>query len=116
MFTIELAQAKDLGPNEKWEVGLCEFTCPLKNVGKLKPIEVIGNTNVLINKMSENGYFTRKQGTDVGKYSFVNRTITNWNQLPESLLASFPCKISTFRKRIKNVVTRKGIQVRGECK
>jgi len=24
----------------------------------------------------------RKQRTDIGKYSFVNRTITNWNQLP----------------------------------
>ena len=53
---------------------------------------------------------TRKKRTDVGKYSFVNRTITNWNQLSASLLASFPCKLSTFRKRVK------GIQVRGECK
>ena len=59
---------------------------------------------------------TRKQRTDVGKYSSVNMTITNWNQLPASLLASFPCKLSTFRKRVKNVVTSKGIQVRGECK
>ena len=24
----------------------------------------------------------RKQRTDVGKYSFVNRTIKNWNRLP----------------------------------
>jgi len=31
-----------------------------------------------------------KQRTDVGKYSFVNRTIISWNQLPASLLASFP--------------------------
>jgi hypothetical protein len=37
---------------------------------------------------------TRKQRTDVGKYSFVNRTIQNWNQLPAGLLASFPCKLS----------------------
>ena len=54
---------------------------------------------------------TRKQKTDVGKYSFINRTIRSWNQLPASLLASFPCKINTFRKRVKNVVTSKGIQV-----
>jgi len=59
---------------------------------------------------------TRKQRTDVGKYSFINRTIKSWNQLPASLLASFPCKISTFRKRVKNVVTSKGIQVGIECK
>ena len=51
-----------------------------------------------------------KQRTDVGKYSFVNRTIESWNQLPASLLASLPCKLNTFRKRVKNVVTSKGIQ------
>ena len=28
---------------------------------------------------------TRKKRTDVGKYSFVNRTIRSWNQLPASL-------------------------------
>jgi hypothetical protein len=44
---------------------------------------------------------------DVGKYSFVNRTIKNWNQLPADLLASFPCKLSTFRKRVKKAVTSK---------
>ena len=55
---------------------------------------------------------TRKQRTDAGKYSFVNRTIKSWNQLPASLLASLPCKLNTFRKRVKNVVTSKGIQVR----
>ena len=59
---------------------------------------------------------TRKQRTDVGKYSFVNRTIRSWNQLPASLLASFPCKLNTFRKRVKNVVASKGIQVGRECK
>ena len=54
---------------------------------------------------------TRKQRTDVGKYSFVNRAVKSWNQLPASLLAFFPCKLNTFRKRVKNVVTSRGIQV-----
>jgi len=54
---------------------------------------------------------TKKQRTDVGKYSFVNRTIRSRNQLPASLIASFPCKLNTFRKRVKNVVTSEGIQV-----
>ena len=54
---------------------------------------------------------TKKQRTDVGKYSFINR-----NQLPASLLASLPCKLNTFRKRVKNLVTSKVIQVRVECK
>jgi len=58
----------------------------------------------------------RKQRTDVGKYSFVNRTIKSWNQLPAGLLTCFPCKLNTFRKRVKNVVTSKGIQLGTEYK
>jgi len=57
-----------------------------------------------------------KYSSDVGKYSFLNRTIKNLNQLPAGLLAPFPCKLNTFRKRVKNVVTSKGIQVGIECK
>jgi hypothetical protein len=48
---------------------------------------------------------------NVGKYSLVNRTIRSWNQLPAILLVSFPWRINTFRKRVKNVVTSKGIQM-----
>jgi hypothetical protein len=59
---------------------------------------------------------TRKKRTDVGKYSFVNNTIKSWNQLPTSLLESFPCKLNTFRKRVKKVIRSKGIQVGTECK
>jgi hypothetical protein len=50
---------------------------------------------------------TRKQRTDAGKYSFINQTIRSWNQLPAGLLASFPYKLNTFRKRVKNVVTKR---------
>jgi hypothetical protein len=50
---------------------------------------------------------TRKQRTDVGKYSLVNRTIKSWNQLAAGLLASVPCSLSTFRKRVKKTVTKK---------
>jgi hypothetical protein len=27
-FTIELIQSIEFDPNDKWDVGLCEFTCP----------------------------------------------------------------------------------------
>jgi hypothetical protein len=37
-------------------------------------------------------------------YSFVNRTIRNWNQLPEEALETFPCKPKVFRKRFKKAV------------
>jgi len=50
---------------------------------------------------------TRKQRTVIGKYSFVNRTIKSWNQSTAALLASFPCKLNSFRKRVNNVVTGK---------
>ena len=59
---------------------------------------------------------TGEQRTDVGKYSFVNRAIKSCNQLPAGLLASFPRKLNTFRKRVKNVVTSKGLQVGFKCK
>jgi hypothetical protein len=43
---------------------------------------------------------TRKQRTDVGKYSFVNRTIRSWNQLPPGVLESFPSQKSSFNQRV----------------
>ena len=45
-----------------------------------------------------------KQRTDIGKYSFVNRTIQLWNQLPASVLGNFPCKQITFKKRARKAI------------
>jgi hypothetical protein len=47
---------------------------------------------------------SRKQNTDIGKYSFVNRTIQLWNQLPEDVLGTLSCKPSNFRKRVRKVI------------
>jgi hypothetical protein len=44
------------------------------------------------------------QRTDVGTYSIVNRTIKDWNSLPAGIPASFPCKLNTFRKRVRKAV------------
>jgi hypothetical protein len=41
---------------------------------------------------------SRRQRTDVGKFSFVNRTIQLWNQL------TLPCKQITFKKRARKVI------------
>jgi hypothetical protein len=49
----------------------------------------------------------RKQRTKVGKESFVNRTIKDWNLLPAGLLAPSLCNLNVFRKRAKEVVTSK---------
>jgi len=42
----------------------------------------------------------RKQRTDIGTYSFVNRTIKNRNQLPAEALGTFNCKPKIFRKEL----------------
>jgi hypothetical protein len=36
---------------------------------------------------------SRKQKTDIGKYSFVNRTTQLWNQLPADVLGTLSCKV-----------------------
>jgi len=43
----------------------------------------------------------RKQRMDIRKYSFVNTTIKNWNQLPAETLGTFPCKHKIFRKQLQ---------------
>jgi hypothetical protein len=47
---------------------------------------------------------SRKQRTDIGKYSFVNRTIQLWNQLPADALGTLSCKPSSFRKMVRKVI------------
>jgi hypothetical protein len=42
-----------------------------------------------------------RQRTDIGKYSFVNKTIRPWNRLPAEILGTLPCKPSAFRKRVR---------------
>jgi hypothetical protein len=46
----------------------------------------------------------RRQRTDIGKYSFVNRTFRLWNRLPAEILGTLPCKPTDFRKRVRKVV------------
>jgi hypothetical protein len=49
---------------------------------------------------------SRKQHTDIGKYSIVNRTIQHWNQLPEVALGAHSCKPRSFRKRVRRVINK----------
>jgi hypothetical protein len=43
----------------------------------------------------------REQKTDIGKYSFVNRTIKNWNQLPSEAQGTF---LKIFRERVRKAI------------
>jgi hypothetical protein len=47
---------------------------------------------------------SRKQRTDIGKYSSVIRTIQLWNQLPADALGTVSCKPTKFRKRVRKVI------------
>jgi hypothetical protein len=47
---------------------------------------------------------SRKQRTDIRKYSFVNRTIQLWNQLLADAIRTVSCKPSNFRKRVRKVI------------
>jgi hypothetical protein len=46
---------------------------------------------------------SRKIRTHVGKLSFVNRTITNWNRLPAGAIGASLLKTHVFRKRVRKV-------------
>jgi len=46
---------------------------------------------------------SRRQRSDIGKYSFVNRTIQHWKQLPAEVLGILPSKPITFKKRARKV-------------
>jgi len=45
-----------------------------------------------------------RQRTDIGKYSFVNRNLQDWNQLPAEVLGTLPCKPNTLKKRVRKVI------------
>jgi hypothetical protein len=47
---------------------------------------------------------SRRQKTDIGKYSFVNRTIHHWNQLSAEVFGTLPCKPITFKKRVRKAI------------
>jgi hypothetical protein len=46
----------------------------------------------------------RKQKSDIGKYSFLNRTIKIWNKLPAEALGTFPCKPKIVRNRVRKAI------------
>ena len=47
---------------------------------------------------------TLKQRTDICKFSFLNRGIVEWNNLPEEVFEPFPPSCNVFLNRIKRVV------------
>jgi len=50
----------------------------------------------------------RKQRTDIGKYSFVNRSITDWDKLPEGAIGISNGKTHIFKMTFRKVKTSDG--------
>jgi len=50
----------------------------------------------------------RKQRTDIGKCSFVHRSITDWNKLPEVAVGTSHGKTHIFKTRVRKVKTSEG--------
>jgi hypothetical protein len=50
----------------------------------------------------------RKQRTGIGKYSFVNRSITDWNQLPEGAIWTSHGKTHIFKAKVRKEKTSDG--------
>jgi len=47
-FTVELPQPIELGPNDNWEVELCEISYPPNTVGTIKSVNFVGDTTALV--------------------------------------------------------------------
>jgi hypothetical protein len=50
----------------------------------------------------------RKQRTDIGKYSLVNRSISDWNKLPEAAIGTSSSKMHIFKTRVRKVKNSEG--------
>ena len=55
---------------------------------------------------NERKIMSKRQRTDIGKYSFVNMTIQDWNQLPTEVLGTVLCKPNILgeKKRVRKVI------------
>jgi hypothetical protein len=47
---------------------------------------------------------SRKQRTDIRKYSFVNTTTQLWKKLPADAVRALSCKPNNFKKRARKVI------------
>jgi len=82
-----------------------QYNCSRHGVGATWPIgDRLKRPHYLSRVDHERKIRSRRQRTDIGKYSFVNRTIQHCNQLPAEVLGIIPSKPITFKKRVRKVI------------
>jgi hypothetical protein len=57
-----------------------------------------------LSRVDHDRKMSRKQKTDVGKYSFVNKTIRFWNQFTADALGTLSCKPNNFMEKVREVI------------
>jgi len=99
--------------SQKWETlasrrklsRICTLFKAYCGEGAWKPIgDRLQRPHYLSRADHERKIRSRRQRMDIGKYSFVNRTIQHWNQLLAEVLGNLPCKPITFKKRLRKVI------------
>jgi hypothetical protein len=91
-----------------WRRKLSHICAPFKAYSGERVWKAIGDRLQLPHYLSrvdhERKIRSRGQRTDIGKYSFVIRTIQDWNQLPAEVLGTLTCKTDTLKKRVRKVI------------
>jgi len=81
---------------------------PLQSVLWRRAWKAIGDRlqhhNYLNRAYHERKIRNRRQRTDVGIYSFLNRTIRLWNRLLAEILGTIPYKPNAFRKGVRRAI------------
>ena len=84
---------------------LCALFKAYSGEPALKPVGVrLQRPHYLSRVDHERKIRSRRQRKDIGKYTFVNRTIQHWNQLPAEELGILPCKPITYKKRVRKII------------
>jgi hypothetical protein len=107
-FTIQLAKTIELGPSEKWELGLCEISFPPPAVGTVRPTMLVGGSNVLVYCDLLEPLFI---GTAMARYlaTFIVPSVYN-NYLFKNVYY-VPVEKSTFRDIRIEVLTLSGRRI-----
>jgi hypothetical protein len=91
---------------QRWKItGMCALFKVFKGEMALKEIGDRLQSPSSLSRVDHNWKIrARKQRKDVGKFSFVNRTITDWNQLSEWEIGALTSNTHSFTKRVRKVI------------